>query len=285
VEGRHPRREATLAAELVDGYGLDFYIADAEAPYKVDAGGRWGRSALFTRAFRAREPSLPAALATYGAAACTCVLPIDYAAWRRAHFALLPEAYYNQFRLYRPDRTVAHALRAGWRRSDVHPIIGVYHHYPAARYVPLLARAGTRGFSVFLADAASPGDYTALAPRIEAEATRLPTFSSPDGAAGAPVALTPPALAGLATAGSALAAAPGAWSGRWPMAASYQWQRCGAGACVTVPDATGPVYAVGPGDAGFTIRVAVEERNALGAATAYSAPTRPVILRATSPAP
>jgi hypothetical protein len=171
VEQTHPTQEAQLAAKLVDEYGLDFYIANAESTYKRGGrGGVWSRSADFTRAFRAAEPTLPAALATYGAATGNNVLPIDFASWRAAGFDLLPEAYYNEFPEYRPDLTLAHALRAGWRRDQVHPIVGVYHRYPAARYVALLRKAGTLGFSVFLADQAKPGDYEALAQAIAAGA-------------------------------------------------------------------------------------------------------------------
>jgi hypothetical protein len=268
VELKHPRREARLAAQLVGRYGLDFYIADGEASYKIDTGGVWGRSAAFTRTFRALEPTLPAAFTTYGAPTCTCVFPIDYAAWRRTHFALLPQAFYNQFREYRPDRTVAHALRAGWRRSEVHPVVGVYHGFPAARYVPLLRRAHTVGFSVFVAEAAHAGDYAALAPAIRAETRTLPTFSN--GPAGAPVALSPPVLAGRAVAGAVLTAAPGAWAGAEPLAAEYGWERCAGAVCTPILGVEGPVYVVGAVDVGFTLRVSVRESNPNGAATAVS---------------
>ena len=268
VELKHPRREARLGARLVNRYRLDFYIADAEAPYKVDTGGVWGRSRAFTRAFRALEPTLPAALTTYGAPTCTCVFPIDYRAWRRAHFALLPQAFYNQFREYRPDRTVAHALRAGWRRGDVHPVIGVYHGYAAARYVPLLRRARTTGFSVFVAEAARASDYAALAPTIAAETNALPTFSA--GPSDAPVAVSPPVLAGRALIGAILVAAPGAWRSAAPLMTSYEWERCAAGACTPVLDRFGPAYIVDPADLGFTIRVVVRVSNSTGVATASS---------------
>jgi hypothetical protein len=163
VEKRHPLIEAVIADQAVRNAGLDFYIADAEHWYERPTPGGWRRSATFVRTFRSLEPTLPAALVTYGAAPAPFVIPIDYAAWRDAGFDLLPEAYYNQYRDYRPDLTVAHALRAGWPIARVHPVIGVYHRYPAAKYVPLLQRAGTRGFSVFLADQARAGDYDALA--------------------------------------------------------------------------------------------------------------------------
>jgi hypothetical protein len=178
VERTRPVAEAGVATRLVARFGLDFYIANAEAPYKADI-GRWIRSSQFTTAFRALAPTLPAALATYGAATGRNVLPIDFAAWRRAGFDLLPEAYYNQFREYRPDLTVAHALRAGWPLDRVHPIVGVYRRYPAGRYVPLLRRAGTIGFSVFLADQARRSDYLALGRAIAAGAASAPFRAPP----------------------------------------------------------------------------------------------------------
>jgi hypothetical protein len=122
----------------------------------------WDRSAAFVEAFRALEPTMPAALVTLGAAKAPWVLPINFGAWRHAGFSLLPEAYYNQYPGDRPDLTVAHAQRAGWPLSLVHPVIGVYHHYPAARYVPLLQNLGTTGFSVFLGDQMTPADFEAL---------------------------------------------------------------------------------------------------------------------------
>jgi len=86
-----------------------------------------------------------------------------FPAWRDAGFDLLPQAYYNQFpKVYRPDQTVAHALRAKWPLDRVHPVIGVYRKYPASRYVPLLRAAGPTGYSVFLADQATAADYAAL---------------------------------------------------------------------------------------------------------------------------
>jgi hypothetical protein len=269
IERLHPEREARLAARLVDRNGLDFYIANAEAPYKTDAGGRWGRSAAFTRAFRSREPALPAALVTYGAASCACVLPIDFAAWRRARFAFLPEAYYNEFPGYRPDRTLAHALRAGWSRSQVHPVIGVYHRFPAARYVPLLRRLGTRGFSVFVADAARPSDYLALAPLISAEARGLPVYSSGDAAG--PASVAPPVLAGRPLVGTKLVVAPGAWLTQTPLTVRYSWERCRARTCAPIDNAEGATYVLGPDDAGSRVRAVVGAGSITGSATARSA--------------
>jgi hypothetical protein len=155
-----PIVSAVFASEAVQALGLDFYVADAENPY--ESRGKW-RSAMFVSEFRQLEPTLPAGLVTLGDAQAPWVLPIDFASWRDNGFALLPEAYYNQYPGYRPDLTVQHAIRAGWSVADVHPVIGVYHHYAAANYVPLLENdGGTTGFSVFLADQMTPADFAAL---------------------------------------------------------------------------------------------------------------------------
>jgi hypothetical protein len=159
MEWQDPIVSAVVADLAIRTYGFDFYIADAEGPY--EAKGKW-RSSQFVQEFRNLQPTIPAALVTLGAAKAPNVLPIDFASWRNGGFSLLPEAYYNQYKGYRPDLTVAHAIRAGWPVSLVHPVIGVYHHYPASRYVPLLQTDGASGFSVFLADEATAADFAAL---------------------------------------------------------------------------------------------------------------------------
>jgi hypothetical protein len=165
-EDGKPLIEAVLADLAIRRYRLEFYVADAESQYEQTKKLHgWARSTTFVDEFRALEPTLPAALTTYGAATAPFVLPIDFGAWRNAGFDLLPQAYYNQFpKSYRPDMTVAHAERAGWPLDRVHPVLGVYRHYPAANYIPLMAGLGTTGFSVFLADQATAADYVALAP-------------------------------------------------------------------------------------------------------------------------
>ncbi len=164
-EDSNPWLAAQLAAFEVRTWGADFYIADAEWDYlRAPHTGNWYRSRIFTTTFRQYAPDVPAALTTLGAAEAPWVLPLDYSAWRDAGFDLLPQAYYNQFpKVDRPDQTVAHARRAGWPLDRVHPVIGVYRNYDAARYVPLLRAAGTTGYSVFLADRMQPSDYRSLA--------------------------------------------------------------------------------------------------------------------------
>jgi len=160
AEGKNVASDVAIANYAIETWGFDFYVADAENPFEKTGAYRSGQ---FVRAFRQLQPTIPAGLVTLGAAKAPWVLPIDFAAWRSGGFDLLPEAYYNQYPGYRPDLTVAHAQRAGWSLDAVHPVIGVYHHYSAAKYVPLLQGLGTRGFSVFLADQMSAADYSALA--------------------------------------------------------------------------------------------------------------------------
>ena len=163
-EDSDPQLSAQLAVYQVRQIHADFYIADAEWDYlRARHTAGWYRSRLFVDTFRQYEPDLPAALTTFGAAKPPWVLPIDFSAWRDAGFDLLPQAYYNQFPATdRPDMTIAHAARAGWPLDRVHPVIGVFHRFPAARYVPLLEAAGTTGYSVYLADQATAGDLEAL---------------------------------------------------------------------------------------------------------------------------
>jgi len=75
-EDSKPLIEAVLADLAVRPYGLDFFIADAESPYEQTKKLHgWGRSKTFVDTFRSLEPTLPAALTTYGAATAPWVLP------------------------------------------------------------------------------------------------------------------------------------------------------------------------------------------------------------------
>lgn len=163
-EDASPWLAAQLAVYQVRLTGADFYIADAEYDYEFSPHtGNWYHSRIFADTFRQYEPTLPAAMTTFGAATPPWVLPIDFTSWRNAGFDLLPQAYYNQFpQVDSPLATVQHAQRAGWPIARVHPVIGVYHNYPAADYVPMLRRAGATGYSVYLGDQATDADYDAL---------------------------------------------------------------------------------------------------------------------------
>jgi hypothetical protein len=88
----------------------------------------------------------------------------------------------------------------------------------------------------------------------------------------APVNASPPAISGVAIRGLVLLASPGSWSND-PTTIVYQWDRCDAAGtgCVTIAGATSPVYTLGQGDVGHTLRVVVTAGNAAGASAAAAA--------------
>jgi hypothetical protein len=157
-----PVAEATLADSLVRRYGLDFYIANAEADYEYSGPGgfdgtRFKRSRRFVDAFRALQPSLPAGLSSY----CRADMhDIDWPVWQQAGFVFLPQAYVNDLGAQATPAACARGARGFFAAEAVHPTIGMH---PGARgsltaeaYAPLLARAGTVGFSVYLAETRMP---------------------------------------------------------------------------------------------------------------------------------
>src|SRR3954447_2191651 len=83
------------------------------------------------------------------------------------------------------------------------------------------------------------------------------------------------APAGTTTAGQALTASTGSWTGTAPIAFAYGWQRCDTtgGACAPISGATTSTYGLVTADVGHTIRVAVTASNGAGAASATSAAT------------
>jgi hypothetical protein len=164
-----PRLEAQLADGLVRRYGLDFYIANAESDYEYSGpsgfdGSRYMRSRRFVRAFRALEPSLPAGLSSY----CRADMhDIDWEVWQKAGFVFLPQAYVNDLGAQATPTACARGARGFFPAADVHPTIGMHpgvrSSLTAAAYAPLLARAGTVGFSVYLAETRmTPDDWRAL---------------------------------------------------------------------------------------------------------------------------
>jgi hypothetical protein len=90
-----------------------------------------------------------------------------------------------------------------------------------------------------------------------------------------PVNLTPPAISGTPKVGDALTASPGTWTGKRPIAFSFQWQRCDSvgGNCAAVAGATGGRFELTGADLGRTLRVVVTARNASGVDSRTSVPT------------
>jgi hypothetical protein len=147
VLGDDPHADAALAARSVRQNGFSFYIADAENPYQTDP----NRSQEFVTDFRALEPTLHAGLSSF----CDAN-GIGLAPWANAGFEFLPQAYVNDFGAAVSPAACARAASGYFPLSKVHPTVGSYHGLKGwvapGRYIPLLAQAGTTGFSVYLAE-------------------------------------------------------------------------------------------------------------------------------------
>jgi hypothetical protein len=154
-----PEAEARLGSELVARYGLDFYVANPEVEYEFSGAGgpsdeRSGRSSRFVGTFRTLRPSpFPLGLSSY------CRPDhhdIDWASWRRAGAAFMPQAYLNDIGAEGSPPACVAASRGVFARDDIHPTLGMHiglrETVDVATYVDLLARAGTVGFSVYLAE-------------------------------------------------------------------------------------------------------------------------------------
>jgi hypothetical protein len=175
-----PEAEAALAAELVQRFGLEFHIANAELEYKCSgddglcsgdiepAAERFGRSGRFVRAFRGVLPALPAAVSTYGR---VDMANLDWGAWRAGGFHLLPQSYLNERNMDDPVLSVGGAVQERWALSAVHPTIGAYDGDAGEilidEYVARLKKAGTTGFSVYLAHHVADEEYDVLGDAIE----------------------------------------------------------------------------------------------------------------------
>jgi hypothetical protein len=151
-----------LADVLVRRYGLDFYIANAEADYEYSGpdgpdGTRYDRSRAFVEAFRARQPGLPAGLSSY----CRADMhDLAWGAWRDGGFVFLPQAYVNDFGADVTPAACARGAGGIFPLDAVHPTIGMHPgqrtSMAAATYAGLLDAAGTTGFSVYLAETRMP---------------------------------------------------------------------------------------------------------------------------------
>lgn len=168
-----PRLEAELADTLVRRQGLDFYIANAEAEYGYTGpsgpdGVRYRRSQRFVAAFRDLQPALAVGLSSY----CRADMhDLDWGAWRAAGFVFLPQAYVNDLGLEATPAACARGARGFFPVDAVHPTIGMHpgqrSSLAAAAYAPLLDRADTTGFSVYLAETRmTPEEWQSLGSAI-----------------------------------------------------------------------------------------------------------------------
>jgi hypothetical protein len=101
-------------------------------------------------------------------------------------------------------------------------------------------------------------------------------------AAVAPVATAEPEVSGITRDGETLTAGEGGWRGSAPMTRTLQWERCDAAgeSCTAIAGATAATIALGAGDVGHRMRVAVRAVNAGGEGAARSQPSAVVAGRA-----
>ena len=137
-----------------------------------------------------------------------------------------------------------------------------------------IAGATARTYAVTTADVGSTLRVAVTAHNVSGSKTAASAQTALVSAATPPVNTAPPTISGAAQQGQTLTSSTGTWMGS-PTSFAYQWQRCDAGgsACENVANATGQTYAVGAGDAGVRLRLAVTATNAFGASTAVSVPT------------
>ena len=179
VLGDDAQGDAQAAIQAVQQDGLAFYIADAESAYgytqgAVNSSAAFARSRLFVDAFRAAEPSLPAAVSSY----CRPDQhDLDWSAWAGAGFDFLPQAYVNDFGMRVAPAACVSAAANWFPAARVHPTVasyaGTFGFVPPARWIALLRAAHTSGFSVYPAEVGmSPQDWQAYGAEVTSLARR-----------------------------------------------------------------------------------------------------------------
>ena len=197
--------EARVASQLVRAHGAVFYFADAEDEYE-EASAPVSRT--FASTFRQLEPTLPAALSSFGR---IDLHRLDWKAWRSFGFEFHPQAYACESNQLQPAACVSAAVRV-WPPGQIRPTVGAYKG-ALGRLAPAQLAGGlrglkTRGFNVWSADEARLADYRALG-----QVGLTPV----SGGANRPLALTSPHLEGDDV--RALQVAVNALRARWQLAA------------------------------------------------------------------
>jgi hypothetical protein len=180
-EGR-PEDEVALIADLHSRFRFAGYIANAEAPYKADAGGDPSLSERFVAAFKAKLGDLPLALSSFGAASAPNVFGhvpqregdvFHYGPWHDAGAFLLAQGYLNMTPVLDPVECTDHAKRAGWPLDRLGVTVGLGDWSDAQRavsgaeYVERLRQAVSRGlapsaWSIYLGERSTDAEVDAL---------------------------------------------------------------------------------------------------------------------------
>jgi hypothetical protein len=178
----HPEDEVALIADLHSRFRFDGYIANAEAPYKADAGGDPSLSERFVAAYKAKLGDLPLALSSFGAASAPNVFGhvpqlggdvFHYGPWHDAGAFLLAQGYLNMTPVLDPVDCTEHAKRAGWPLDRLGITVGLGDWSDARRavsgaeYAERLRQAVARGltpsaWSIYLGERSVDADVDAL---------------------------------------------------------------------------------------------------------------------------
>lgn len=156
-----PVQEARLAVDICWRYGLDGYIANAEAPYEGE--GNYWKSQAFVDEFTRLAPWAPLGLAYIGDG--YPYRELDFAAWVNAGAALLPQCYWDGVATS-IQPSIDAIDRLGVPHDIVFPILGTSAFktpYPAEFYGVEVANLG-QPYSVWLLESTTDDVLRAIAP-------------------------------------------------------------------------------------------------------------------------
>ena len=138
-----------------------------------------------------------------------------------------------------------------------------------------IAGASGPAYALQSADVGASIRVEVIAANAAGQATMTAANVGPIGLPAPPANVVAPSIGGSARVGQTLTVDPGQWSGSPVGGWSFAWRRCdaGGGQCTEIDGATAPAYVVTAQDGGATLRAAVTATNAVGSASATSAPS------------
>ncbi|MFL5319642.1 MAG: hypothetical protein ACJ790_08280 [Myxococcaceae bacterium] len=147
--------DGRLAAQLTAKYHGDFYNADCEGPFQSGEGDP-ARNKQFVDAFQDEANKegigkIPRSLTSMGRVA------LDMKPWIDNGWDAMPQAYWNDWKVYQPSLCVKFYEDSGWPKDRIHPLIGTYgatgdqtEPKQIKDYVADLKAGGTTGISYYL---------------------------------------------------------------------------------------------------------------------------------------
>jgi hypothetical protein len=162
-----PAAEAKVMVEAIDLIQADFAIVDAEVQYEQSNDPV---SQQFVDAYRALKPKFPTYLSSFGRP--TFHDQMDWSAWAKAGFAVMPQAYENvDSKDLKPSQCVDDCARIFHRRS-IRVTLGCYSqdapgqhhpHLPIPRLVQSVQEIPGIAFNVYRQGTVTEDELEALA--------------------------------------------------------------------------------------------------------------------------